>query len=231
MKKAFILAAVLALTLTGCRFIRVGNAEDWEFNMVRGSENLVTETMDLGPFDGVSLAISADVYYREVSDTPTVTVTAPDNIFEYFDFTVDKGVLKIRYKKDVKVVHNADITVVLAAPTLRKVTVAGSGSFVAEAPIVTGSFDASVAGSGDLSIAVLTAGEVNLAVAGSGDMRVRELSCDDLSAAIAGSGDMTLAGKAGKADLGVSGSGDMNVRSLESNEMKTSVAGSGEILR
>ena len=229
MKKAIVLAACLALSLTSCKFIDLAGAKGWE--VVRGSENIITKTLDLGSFDEVALAMSADVVFGAVSDTPTVTVSAPDNRFDYFDFVNEKGSLKLRYKKEIKAIHNGNVLITLTAPTLRKVAVAGSGDFRTEVPIVVGSFDGAVAGSGDLSLAGLTAGDASFAVAGSGDLRVQNLDANKVSAAVAGSGDMFLAGKAGKADVSVSGSGDIDIRSLAVDELKTSVAGSGDILR
>jgi len=230
MKKAFLLLSVLgAMTLTGCNFIKFNSTGD--FMMVRGSENVITKTLDLGEFNALSMSISADVVYSEVTEASTVVVSAPDNLFEYFDFCVEDGTLKLRYDKNANIIHDRDVIITVTGPTLKKVTLAGSGDFRALAPITASTFVGAISGSGDMSFAGITAGEANFSIGGSGNLKATGLDCGDLTAAIAGSGDMVLAGKADTATIAIAGSGDVDIRSLTANDVKTSVAGSGDIRR
>lgn len=229
MKKIAILLAGLVLMLSGCKFIRIGDLSN--FNFISGDGPLVTKTFEPGMYDVITSSISADVIYDGVSDHPSIEVTAPENLFEYFDFVVEEGTLILRYKKDAHVVHDGNVVIHVTAVNLRKVAMAGSGSFRMEAPVTVAKFEGAIAGSGDMLLDRITAPSVTLAVAGSGNMTVSKLDCVDLAASVAGSGDMRIAGKAGTATVSIAGSGDIDIRALESDDVQTSALGSGAIRR
>lgn len=206
-------SALAALTFSAA-LLSAAPAQAWSFSFgerVKGSGEVVSETRDLGAFDGVSLSGSFKVLVRQGSETK-LEIRTDKNILPLIETRVVEGskgrTLEIGSKKGVSFSTKADPQITLVLPQLRMIAIAGSGDVRVEAmktPAVS----------------------VSVSVSGSGDVEFVDLSSDSLSVQVSGSGDIKANGRATKFSLSVAGSGDVHARGLQADEVKASIAGSG----
>ncbi len=93
-------------------------------------------------------------------------------------------------------------------------------------PVVRG---ATLAGSGDLSVAATADDRFEGRLAGSGDLDIADVRAAETKFSLAGSGDIRAKGKARAADYSVAGSGNIEAPQLLSESLAVSVAGSGNV--
>ena len=202
-----------------------------------------TEKIEVKPFDEIELTGDADVIYH-VSDTISVSITAPEKLMDSYEIGNDGKRLCIRKKdrlSDGKIVLNVGnfsrkggVTVHVYGPHVTAIRVVGSGdvtcsdSIQAEKVVccVTGSGDIDcaavktdtlsleVTGSGDIEIKGAEAASSTMLVTGSGDIKVHLNNGQTASAIVTGSGEITLSGTVGQFNQQVSGSGDINAKNL-----------------
>lgn len=237
------LAAALAAT-SAAHAWSWGNGE-----RVKGDGDVTTEARQPGAFDGVALSGSYRVVVRQGSGNK-VEVKADKNLMGYIETRVvesGKGrTLEIGTKKGYQLDTSGTPSVVVEVPSLRAVSVAGSGTVQVES-MKTGGVDASIAGSGDIQfagldaerlgmkvsgsgdiLAVGRAGSATVSIAGSGDVKAAKLVADEVKVSIAGSGDAQVQASR-RLNVSIAGSGD--VRYLGSPEISSSIAGSGKVRR
>lgn len=184
-------------------------------------------TYQVGAFDKVEMAGAYDVKLVSGS-TPGVTATGGASLLDETEVIVENGELKIRPKKHGGFHWNgngAKAVFTVTTPTLRALALAGAGD--ASIDKVSGDFEATLAGAGNLKMAAVDAGNLKLAIAGSGDISgVGKANNVDLS--IAGSGDVDIQGLAAQtADISIAGAGD--VRANVAGTAKVSILGSGDV--
>lgn len=130
------------------------------------------------------------------------------------------------------------ITVYLSSKQLQEVNLSGSADFISEKPLVAQTFGMNISGSGDISVADVTAknvsaniagsgdivflarkADVDISIAGSGDVAATLRDCGTVSSSIVGSGDIRLSGNAKHAENSMAGSGNIDIDNLKtSNE-------------
>ncbi|MEL6658040.1 MAG: head GIN domain-containing protein [Bacteroidota bacterium] len=200
----FLFALVLggSLLLTGC-FIDV-NDDDGLFGCIDADGPVTTLELDLAPFDGIELAMDAQV---EITQGPeqAVTVEGKSDIFDELDLDINNGVWTIRTVDCVRDVD--DLTFFITVPDLREVKISGSGEVE--------------------STNVFEVGDIELRISGSGEMDFALLA-DDVEVDISGSGKVFLEGEADELDLNISGSGDLRAFNLIANEGDINITGSGD---
>lgn len=216
---------------------------------IKGDGDVTTEARTPGAFDGVGLAGGFHVIVRQGSSNK-VEVKADKNLMPYIETrVVDSGkgrTLEIGPKKGVNLDTSNTPSFVVEVPSLRAVSVAGSGTIKVEA-MKTGGVDAAIAGSGDIHFAGLDAerlgmkvsgsgdivaagraGSAQVSIAGSGDVKAAELAAEEVKVSIAGSGDAQVQATK-RLNVSIAGSGD--VKYVGSPEISSSVAGSGKVRR
>ena len=97
-------------------------------------------------------------------------------------------------------------TIAVTMPSLREISMAGSGKVTADS--LTGKAEINVAGSGDISVA--------------------RVAATSLSVNIMGSGDVSASGRADRLDYNVAGSGSLKARELQVGDAEINIAGSGD---
>jgi Putative auto-transporter adhesin, head GIN domain len=193
------LSVVLFFTSSAC-------TQNWNNGTgIKGEGPKVTKTLDLASFDGLKLAISADVMIRQGSPQ-SVKIEAQQNIIDNLKKEVKDGVWKIGFDKNVKDCESIKIWVTV--PTVEELAVSGSGSIIGE-----GKFS--------------NLNDLSLAISGSGDIKF-DADSKNLSVAISGSGNMELAGSTGESTLAISGSGDIAAFGLSSRSCNVRISGSGD---
>ena len=118
------------------------------------------------------------------------------------------------------------VKVYVTLPRLAEASIAGSGTMTVDR-IEGGGFVADIAGSGDLNIATLATDALEVSIAGSGSVRAGG-AVERLEANIAGSGSLDAAGlRATRATVSVAGSG--SARAAVSGQAKVEMMGSGNV--
>ena len=233
------------VALTGCvRFTRAdvdaGDAGD-----ANAAVTTETRSLDLVAVTGVDLAGSLDVVVKvDPAAAPSLTVTAESRLMPQIVTEVNGNVLGVSTRGSFRTRRPMRVSVTL--PAISRANLNGSGNFDVKGACKADSFDAGLAGSGNLKIIDLQAGTLDadlrgsgnltvagtanrasVTVAGSGDVAADKLAAGDVTVRLSGSGDVAVRAN-GNADLSVSGSGDI-VCAGGPRSVKKHVAGSGDI--
>jgi len=157
-------------------------------------------------------------------DTLKIEVTGDARAADAVRFTIDDEALGImREKNSGDKLGKATVHVTL--PRLTKVTLAGSGTIDAQS--LVGDAEVTVAGSGAVKTAKVTAESLDVTIAGSGSYTAAG-TAKSLDLDVAGSGNSKMAGlKVGSADVSVAGSGSASFAS--DGKVDANIVGSGDI--
>jgi hypothetical protein len=197
---------LVALTILGFIMLASPAVHAWGWGgTTKGSGNVVTTTRTLTGYQGVELAIPADVTLIQ-GQTESVVLETDDNIAPLIETTVERGQLRIRLAKRGDSVQTKTLRMTVTAPNFNELAVSGSGNLRGEG---------------------LKAEKLKTSIAGSGDIQLDKLNVDELSIAIAGSGNFVASGRADSMKASIAGSGDVRTRTLETKAVKLSIAGSG----
>lgn len=218
-----------ALLLPSC-IIAIGDGaadafhSSWGWSGKRGSGVSATQTRAVQDFHSVRLDDSSFVDIT-VGPELSVALTADDNLIDDLTTVVRDGVLVISMRDGVDASFRIGPSVRITVPTLRAVSVDGSGTAVVKG-LSGEKFSASLQGSGDLT-ANGKVTSVNVELSGSGDVDLSGVECQDANVALQGSGDVRVRASS-SLTAAISGSG--NIEYLGSPPRTSiSVSGSGEV--
>ena len=190
---------------------------------IKGEGDPERRVLEIAPFQGLIVEGPVEVRIHR-SDTQRVEIEAQPNIMDLVDKEVRNGVWSIRTTQCYK--SGDDVIVHLQVPTLRSISIQGSGDVISEDQFDGDEMTLEIAGSGDLSV-VVNALIVNATITGAGDLEVVGM-CQEFTGMIHGSGDIKagdLQCATAKAD--VVGSGDINIHVTDA--LQANVTGSGNI--
>ena len=213
--------AMLCMFARSCVFV-------YNANVIKGNGVSVTDTLDLGGFNSIDIFGSMDVYYTQ--GPQKVTLTADENLIEYYDIDVKGGELVVKVEKGVSISPKCRSFITVSSPDLNGVKITGSGDCrITEGLRNEGEFTFTVVGSGDLYADSIVCGGFTATVAGSGDVEVDALTCRTTTLSIKGSGDIEIGCKdAGDVSVNIAGSGDVRLNGTASS-LSQKIAGSGDI--
>jgi hypothetical protein len=206
----------LAFSLFLVGLAAAGSVQAWSWTLgsgekVKGSGEIVSESRDLGGFDGISLAGGFKVLVRQ-GTTPKLELKADRNLLALIETRVVEGskgrTLEIAPKRGYNLSPSATPQITLEMAQLRAISIGGSGEVRVEAMKTPG---------------------VDASIAGSGDIRFVDLNSESLALKVAGSGDVVAAGRTGSLTVSVAGSGDVRTKELTADEVKVNIAGSGDV--
>ncbi len=199
---------LLTTLLITAFMVTSANAQWWGNKKVKGNGNVTTQERKTSDYDEVKVAGSFDVTLVRGTEG-TITIKAEENLMEHIITEVDGDELKIKVEKGINLrpSNGKKIEITVPFQDISEVALAGSGDVSTRDKITADSFEAKVAGSGDL---------------------VLEVEANDIEAAVAGSGDLTLTGSTNSLEAKVAGSGDFHGFDLNSNDTEVNVAGSGD---
>lgn len=214
---------ILGLTLCAL----TANAQ-WGGKKIKGNGNVVTIERSVGEYESIASAGWFDVILVDGIEG-TITLKGEENLLEYIETEVKNGKLTIKKEKGVQLKSSnwkGGIEVTIPIEEINAVSLAGSGDVVSKTTIKTDTFKASLAGSGDVNLAV-EATNFEASLSGSGDMEL-DGSASRFKVSVAGSGDIDAFGlTADYVEASVAGSADLNVTANQ--EIKARVSGSGDI--
>lgn len=162
----------------------------------------------VGDFKRIESAGAFDVTVRTGS-RPSVRAEGPQKILDRLIVEVKGDELSIRPRNgNFHWGRSGPVRIAVTVPELREATLAGSGTLSVD-KVATESFKATIAGSGDISLPSVAAKSVEIEIAGSGSGK--------------------LAGQADQAKYVIAGSGGLDASKLNSKDLKLTIAGSGSL--
>jgi hypothetical protein len=164
------------------------------------------ETRPVSGFTAVSLAAPVKVQLTQ-ADTESLVLEGDEAALAEIETVVENGTLKIRPRTRAGLPSFSKVKAFLAAKTIERIAISGSG---------------------DISAPALRSEGLKVAIAGSGDVRIASLTSGKVEVSISGSGDVTLGGKADAVSSTIAGSGGVRLGKLETRQAKVSIAGSGD---
>ena len=195
---------------------------------ITGEGSIVTETLDLEPFDALTLMGSNNVTIKQ-GEIQEIKVTGYPNIIKELNRSVNNKLWEIRL--DDACYKNADYSVEITIPFLTEANLTGSGNMIVYDFMEQGDQTYRVLGSGNLSLDANTGTEaLNVFLTGSGNITCNADFTDLKSLDInnTGSGDYSgFSIQSNTCNIIVSGSGNSNVSVQD--ELNVSITGSGNV--
>lgn len=169
---------------------------------------VVTKTLDLTDFTHINLKGNADINFHQ-GDVLSVEAYGNEKAIEGNDIYVEDGTLTVKMK-DHADGRQPSIKIIITAPTLESIDVAGAGDI-------------------ELKDTIEFANDLNINVSGAGDVEIDRLKCKNFSIHISGAGDIDAQKIKckGKADVQISGAGDMKA-DLKANDISVTISGAGD---
>ena len=219
--KRIILAIAVTLGLCACKsglFGEVGNGVS------------MTQEIEVGDFDRISIPDFVDVYYTQSSDQQCVTLTCDENLFEYYHIEVKDGELIVYCKGSFY--NKIDTYLTVCSSSLKGVKLSGSGDlYIEEALTTEDDFTIETSGSGDVDIASMTASSTIVSLTGSGDARIGSMTVSSAEFKSSGSGDIEADEvKAESISIKTTGSGDCSLCCKDSCTLSVQISGSGDVI-
>jgi hypothetical protein len=171
---------------------------------LEGEGDVETRTLNLEPFEGVSVSGNTRVFIKKGSPQE-VKVEGQPNVLDELETEINSNVWGIAFDRCLR--NHETVKVYITMPELNSASVGGSGYVELEDVFESRNFDASVSGSGELML---------------------KLAAEQLTSRISGSGTISTAGVANQHTISISGSGNNNSYDLDTRETEVDISGSGE---
>lgn len=175
---------------------------------IKGKGDIVTETRYTSGYTGISLAVSATVYYTQDS-LSSLEVSGQQNVLDRLITHVEGNQLVIKLKKGVNLGTHEPIVLYISSPDVSSLDISGSGNLYTNNGWKGDDLSVNISGSGNLSVSSIEANRFHANISGSGDIQV-------------------LSGQAGWEELKISGSGTIDVRGVTASQVYTTTSGSGD---
>lgn len=217
---------IVALALTA--IIGFCSCEAGIFGEIGNGVSL-TQEIEVGEFDRISIPSFVDVYYTQISGEQSVTLTCDENLFKHYKIEVRDGKLVADCENFCR--NKIDTYLTVCSTVLNEVKLSGSGDLHIEDTLKTeDNFTIEVNGSGDVEIDNLQVESATIRNSGSGDIEADNMTAESIKISTSGSGDCTLECKdSGTLDIKISGSGDVNISGTARAIVNISQTGSGDL--
>lgn len=172
-----------------------------------GSGRAATEERAVSGFHAIAVSVPGRVELVQGPDEG-MTLTADDNVLARIATNVDRGVLRIRFRRGVPVRTRTPIHLVVRARGVDSISIAGAVRLEAR---------------------MLEGDRIAIALAGSADAMLPAVAARELDLRTSGHCHAMLGGKAERFVLGITGAGEINAARLEAREASVRVAGSAQV--
>ena len=236
MKKYFMISlmALVVMTMTSCMHVKVGG-KDFSLGKNGGNDtptqvHQVGQLTSMNVFDNVNVAGPFNVFYEQ-GDAFTVLVKGTVEQLEKMTIYVkDDGLYIDRRENKWSGNDFKGLQVFVTAPSIKGLSVAGSGTITAPETLTLENLGLEVAGSGLITLAQLTCADLKNEIAGSGKLTLGIVQAASIRNEIAGSGDIDVAGlKCTKVNNEIAGSGNIVLNNVNVKNVHSEIAGSGNI--
>ena len=211
--KIILTISLFAFIVSGCGF--------WG---VRGNGRVKDQSRTIMEFDKID-AGGAFTLNVKVGPSPSLKITAEENLINYIRTNVKGNTLVIDTKKNIS--PRKEIYIEITTPTLRAVDVSGANNITVYG--IRGSdFEVDVSGAGNVNLS----GEVDrfrVDLSGAGSINARELKAKDVRVSVSGAASADVYAK-DYLDASVSGVGSISYYG-DPAKTRTDVSGVGSITR
>lgn len=228
--RILLMAVAMVCVIVGCK---AGvNGENAEITAV--DRDVKRETRNVGNFDAVTLIGCYDIVYKQ-GNTTKVEVVAPSRVMEKITTEVKDKTLTVSTKKiaGVTVINkrNDNATIYVTSPSLKAVTLIGSGDIVAKEQVKATKLDLFLQGSGDIDFNSIASSMITAKLQGSGDIKINKAKVtNDANITLQGSGDFKIGEiSCAKSEVSLMGSGDFEIGEVSCTKFDVSLMGSGDI--
>ena len=190
--------------------------------VVEGSGVRTQENRELGQFDGVDIATSADFKITR-GEKSSIRIAGDDNIVPLVSTEVRDRTLFVFVPHSYAT--NNKLQMLITTPGVRRVAINGSADGFLDA-VTDDAVDITISGSGDLG-GIGTVDQLNVTIAGSGDVLLHRLRTKQTRITINGSGDAEVHATE-SLNATVNGSGDVKYSGAP-EQVDPQVNGSGSI--
>ncbi len=203
-RTSVLLTAVAGLTLT---FFLPGCGPFIGGPTITGSGNVVTKPYPFTNFTGISAGASFDVQVTQGA-SPTVSVTADDNLVEYLDVTASGNRLNLFLKSNVNV-RNATLRAVVSIPELTALDLSGASRGKIQG--------------------CRTAKEVDIELSGASRLE-GDLESGDTRLELSGASHAVLKGSAGNVRVNASGASHADLEQFKVKDASVDVDGASHLI-
>lgn len=195
-----------------------------------GATETVSEIRPVGVFKSVRLIGSADLVLKQGA-APTLTVEADQDRLSDLKVETRGDELVLRYEPRWRFSwwgsHRKTPRFLLTAPTMERISTAGSGDVRADSWTASGDFEIAIAGASKVRIGTFAARKLLVRISGAGDVRIAGGVLEQ-NVRIAGSGDYRAGAlQSAITTVSIGGSGDAIVWARDTLSVK--IAGSGDV--
>ena len=202
--KTYVLLSLVAvmLSVSGCR-VNIGEGGE----TIEPSENIVRAKYPQEAFDKVDNHVVGNIQLVQ-SDKSRVTLSAPENYIELFEFENKDGRLDIRFAKKHVNINTEDVTIIVYTPTLSEIKNSGVA---------------------DIRLDSLKTNELLVKNSGVGSLQLNQVKAKKIDVSCSGVGSINIDGQTDTAEYTCSGVGSIHAIEMMANEVNAKVSGVGGI--
>ncbi len=227
MKSRRILMVLLIATMFIAQSCIALDGATFSRKRVRGSGKLATARHAISGVHGVELATNGQLEI-EIGDKEELIIEAEDNLLEYFEINVRRGILEIDTRSRVNIQTRRGFRFYLMVKELDYIATSSSGDILAP-DIDAGRVKIEISSSGDIETGAIDCTKLDIEISSSGDLEIEDLRAEKLWVEISSSGDVKIdGGKVVQQDISINSSGDYQGRRLESDEAEVRINSSGD---
>lgn len=197
-----VMMVVTVFAVSSCT-VRIGNGGE----ILEASENIVKQQYQQAPFDKVDNHVVGKILLVQ-SDKSSVTLSAPENYIDFFDFKNNNGELDIRFAKRNVNIHADNVKIIVYSPTFREIENSGAA---------------------EIHIDKLKTDELEMKNSGVGAFKMKEIDVRKLEVSCSGVGSIKLNGRADDTKYSCSGVGSIEATDLKARNVEAKVSGVGGI--
>lgn len=201
-RSLYVLMAGCLFLFSSCR-VGIGTGE----NRIEPSKTITKAKYPQEAFDKVDNHVVGNIQLVQ-SQQSRVTLSAPENYVDLFEFKNDDGELDISFTQDNINIDASNVTIIIYSPKLSKIKNSGAA---------------------DIRLDSLTIDELEVVNSGVGAFNLANLKVRELEVSCSGVGSITLSGQADEADYSCSGVGSIAAKDLKAREVEADVSGVGGI--
>ena len=185
MKKVLFLM-VCMMTFMSCKM----NVMGWDSNQIEPSDNVVTQTYKLQPFEKVEMTCVGHVeIIQDESKSGTVELTAPDNYIELYKFESKDKELRIGFRKSNINITTKKVKIRVYTSDLIELRNSGAASISMDS-LDTDRLEIVNSGVGSINISGIT-DDVEIINSGVGSINSEKLKALNVKASVSGVGSIT----------------------------------------
>ena len=203
--KMILLMAALVLSVSSCR---VGLTNGFG-ERIEPSENIVKAKYPQQAFDKIDNHVAGKIQVVQSKDNKyRVTLSAPENYIELFEFKNEDGELEIKYaERNVNTDAN-NVTIIIYTPNIREIENSGAA---------------------DICLDSLTTDELEIKNSGVGAFTLSNVKARKIDVSCSGVGSINISGEANEAEYSCSGVGNINAKDMIARDVKARISGVGGI--